>query len=154
MGNEIALAMKSLPPILHLRERIFGRAGKRNFEGCLSIYNIHGLPPKVIFTILIYKKSFKVTCYNYSKFTSVRHFLGFVAKLERYSQLNKIIEYLNGLSPDLNCELISCSNFLSDVNDISDEVVDGKSRKIKFLCEQMKLNTFEKHGERYVHHTM
>ena len=80
---------------------------------------------------------------------------GLVAKLERYSQLNKIIEYLmNGLSSDLNCELILCSNFLSDVNDISDEVVAGKSREINFLCEQMKLNTFEKHGERYAHHTM
>ena len=60
---------------------------------------------------------------------------------------------MNGLSPDLNSELISCSNFLSDVNDIIDEVAAGKSRKIKFLCEQMKLNTFEKHGERYANHT-
>ena len=45
-------------------------------ETSLSLYNIHCLPPKVIFQIMIDRESFKVTCYDYSKLTSVRHFLG------------------------------------------------------------------------------
>ena len=80
------------------------------------------------------RESFKVTCYNYSKLTSVRHFLGFSAKLERYLQFNKIIEYLNGLSPDLNSALILCSNLLSDVNDISNEVVAGEKIERLSFC--------------------
>ena len=121
-------------------------------ETSLSIFKISGLPPTVIFTVII-GQDFKVTCYNYSKLTSVRHLLGFSAKLEKYSQLNKIIESINKLSPDLNSELISCSKFLADVTDVNDTNAE-QNLKIRFLCDQMELSTFEKHGARYPSHTM
>ena len=75
------------------------------------------MPPKVVFTISI-DSEFKVVCYNHSKLTSVRHFLGLSAKLETYSQLNDIIEYMENQPPDLNAELLSCSKFLSSLVDL------------------------------------
>ena len=75
------------------------------------------MPPKVIFTITI--DTLKVVCYNHLKLTSVRHLLSFAAKLETYSQLNDIFEYMNKQSPDLNPELLSCSGFLADIVDLA-----------------------------------
>ena len=53
---------------------------------------------------------------------------------------------MNGLLPDLNSELMHTSNLLLNISDISNDIYSEKNRKIS---DQMKLNTQEKHGERY-----
>ena len=49
--------------------------------------------------------------------------------------------HMNGLLPDLNSELIHTSNLSLNISDIINDM--------EFLCNQMKLNNHEKHGERY-----
>ena len=79
------------------------------------MYGIDGAPPKVIFTILI-NKSIKVTCYNYSKVTPVSSIsTRFSAKLEQFSHLRNIVQYMKRLAPD---ELLSGCKFLSKVNKV------------------------------------
>ena len=105
----------------------------------LSIYKISPQPPSIVFSIII-SKDFSVVCYNCSERISVRNFLGFSAKLQFYSQIEKIVDHMNKLEPNLNCELSSCSSFLSKLCGMSEEG-SKKCQRVKFLCNQLEMNS-------------
>ena len=69
--------------------------------------------------------------------------VGFDAKLKD-SQLNDIMKYLKNKPKDVNAAFLSCSSFLSGIVD-SRLAESEKKTKCKFLCDQMKLNTYKKY---------
>ena len=57
------------------------------------------IPPTHLFSIIIYD-NFSVECYKSGYYIPVRHVFGFSARLEKYSQLSEIIEYIRDFKID------------------------------------------------------
>ena len=90
----------------------------------MSIYKIASLRQKNVFSIFV-TEDLKISCNNYSELISIRHFLGFTAKLGEHTQLDAIIEFMKHQVPHTNLELSPCREFLSEVSDISE--LDAKN---------------------------
>lgn len=61
---------------------------------------------KKFFSQFLLTQHSKLYVTNYSKLTLIQHLLGFAANLERFSQLNGIIECMKKQPSDLNAALL------------------------------------------------
>ena len=95
---------------------------------------IKGLPLKIGFSISI-TKDLKISYYNYLKLFFVRSVLGLTSKLEVYSQLYVIIEFMKHQVPNtkLSMSIPSACRNLCDVNGTHDLNLQ-KFVRISFIC--------------------
>ena len=73
------------------------------------------MPPTLLFSVFV-GIDFKVKCYRKSSIVQVRHLInGFTSKLELYSQLSNVIDYVSSIDPSLHDELHSLEKRLTDL---------------------------------------
>ena len=115
----------------------------------LGISPASQFPPTLIFSIFV-GTDFKVKCYKNSSLIPVRHLInGFTLKLERFSQLRKIIiDYVASVDSLLLDELHSLEKRLTDLSNHKDVEEDLKHRLL-FFASQLRLSTYKPNGRRY-----
>ena len=103
------------------------------------------MPPTLLFSVFV-GTNFKVKCYKKSSIIQVRHLInGFTLKLELYSQLGQVMDYVSNTNPNLNDELHSLEKQLTDLCNHEDVDKDLKYR-LTFFASQLRLSIEKVHG--------
>ena len=114
----------------------------------LQLHEIIGIPPNLIFSIVIYH-DFKDVCFHSGSKIAVRDIVGgFSAKLEKYSELVNIISRLKNHNPNINNVMNSYSCRLQE---FASTTIDNDKdiHRIQFLAEQLKSQIPNSCGNRY-----
>ena len=114
-------------------------------SSCVRIFKMSGMPPEVEFSILV-KNSFHVDAYRGKSKIPIRDLVnGFSISLQKYSQLDSIIERLKNTPLDLSSELRFIGEKMLSLSDefVDEDAEDGltgdrsKRRKLSFLGKQV-----------------
>ena len=118
-----------------------------NTDEGITLLKLEKNPPKLIYSIHI-TKEFGVSCNKGNTAVPVREYLGFAAKLQRFSKLDLIIEKLEMFDMHLSTELQSIGEqvfALLPRNDLSEQ----KKTQLDFIGSQILLQTYDPNGRRY-----
>ena len=113
----------------------------------ITLINLSGFPCIVNYSVQI-TNEFSVSCYKGNTSVPVREYLGFVVKIERYSQLNSIISKLEDFEVDLPSKLKNMGEQLSLLAS-NDEMDDEQKIQLQFLAEQLQLQSQSANNRRY-----
>ena len=107
------------------------------------------IPPTHTFSIVIHE-NFSVDCFKSNYRVPVRSHLGFSARLEKYSQLRVIIDYVRSYVIDLTDSAVMFGIQLEELLENNTDDDDELRRRILFLCEQLQmLSSADSKGNRY-----
>ena len=85
---------------------------------------MHGIPPVLVFSIILYS-DYRVECYKYGYRIPIRDLLGgYSAKLEKYSQVQSIIDRVRNFelgTPDITKSFASTLQTITENNSNSEE---------------------------------
>ena len=114
----------------------------------IQLHEIKGMPPVLLFSIIIYE-DFKVVCYQEDRKITVRDIgAGFSAKLEWYSQLDNIILRLRKHCPNIHDVMKSYGCKLQELLSTA-EIDDDDMHRVQFLVEQLNIQNAKPCGNRY-----
>ena len=116
----------------------------------ITIFSLHepqNQPPSISFSINI-AFDFKVICFKNQTKVPIRDVLGFTCKLERFSQLESIIDFVSNFELTFQAEIVSISQKVREIcESVSDEY---QKRRILFLARQLELCLYSENGRRYL----
>ena len=96
------------------------------------------IPPVHTFSIVIHE-IFSVHCFKSSYRIPVRSHFGFSARLEKYSQLRVIIDYMRSYVIDSTDSAVMFGTQLEELLENNTDDDDELRRHILFLCEQLQM---------------
>ena len=95
------------------------------------------------FSIII-DKTFKVKAYKRSTVVNIRHLIdAFNWRLTLFSQVNSIISYLDTFPIDFQNDISHIGKYFGALIDDSEDIAEGKKKKLNFLCSQMCLHGYD-----------
>ena len=114
-------------------------------DNVIKLYHIQGIPPTITFSIFI-NGDMKVSAFKGNTSVSLRDVIsGFDWKLNKFSELDKVIEKVTSFPIDIHNELMTLSEILIELcNDSND--IDKK--RVGFLLEQVKMYCVGSTGRR------
>ena len=114
----------------------------------ILLTEISGDPPKLTFSLTIFK-DFSILCYRGCTKVSCNDLInGFSYKVERYSQIFAILERLRKCKHNIQEEFQQASRNINDIVELAD-MDDDEISKVKFLIDQLLLQSRKMHGQRY-----
>ena len=126
----------------HCFDRFYGKYFVNISSDSLKISKLDDESPPDLKYCLIIHKDFKVEAYRGRKKIPTRDIIkGFSAKLERFSQIDKILNRLEDTPLDIKHELRACGAKILDLaNEIDDdEKYSGQKRRMTFTAKQIIL---------------
>ena len=126
----------------HCFDRFYGKYFVNISSDSLKISKLDDESPPDLKYCLIIHKDFKVEAYRGRKKIPTRDIIkGFSAKLERFSQIDKILNRLEDTPLDIKHELRACGAKILDLaNEIDDdEKYSGQKRRMTFTAKQILL---------------
>lgn len=121
---------------------------KKRDDHILLVEFSDDIPPTHIFSIIIHE-NFSVDCFKSNYRVPVRSLLGFSARLEKYSQLRAIIDYVRKYFIDPTDSAVMFGTQLEELLENNTDDDDELQRRILFLCEQLQMLSTDSKGNRY-----
>lgn len=118
-------------------------------DNVIKLYHIQGIPPTITFSIFINGDK-KVSAFKGNTSVSLRDVIsGFDWKLNKFSELDKVIEKVTSFPIDIHNELTKLSEILIELCNDSDDIDEKVKKKVGFLLEQVKMCCVGSRGRRY-----
>ena len=109
---------------------------------------VSGDPPRFSFSLTVFK-DFTISCYRgFTKLSCNDLINGYSYKIETYSQIHAVLERLRTSSNVVQDDIKGAALNISDIVDSAD-MDDDERTKVKFLIEQLLMQSKKLHGERY-----
>ena len=106
--------------------------------------------PMIIDFSIIIDKTFKMKAYKRSTVVNLRHLIdAFNWRLTLFSQVNSIISYLDTFPIDFQNDISHIGKYFGALIDDSEDIGEGKKKKLNFLSSQMCLHGYEVRGHRF-----